>query len=69
MITGIGIGFRYAMAHDTLATDAPEIRWLEIHPENYLWRGGRYESLLADASARFPTAPPTRFLTAHRGAA
>src|SRR5262245_66258238 len=54
LIEGIGLGLRQPIAEATFA-EAPEaLRWLEIHPENYLARGGRYETLLADASARYP---------------
>ncbi|MGD8858773.1 MAG: DUF692 domain-containing protein [Myxococcales bacterium] len=51
---GIGIGLRYAMAARTLAADVPEIRWLEIHPENYVQRGGRFRHVLERARERFP---------------
>lgn len=51
---GVGLGLRHAMAKATLEQAPRELAWLEIHPENYLWRGGRYESLLADARSRFP---------------
>jgi uncharacterized protein (UPF0276 family) len=51
---GIGLGLRQPLAK-ALFADAPSaLTWLEIHPENYLERGGRYETLLADARARFP---------------
>ncbi|MDH5672316.1 MAG: DUF692 domain-containing protein [Myxococcales bacterium] len=53
-IEGIGIGLRYAMARQTLASEVPEIRWLEIHPENYVQRGGRFRHLLEQAAERFP---------------
>ena len=53
-VDGIGIGLRYAMAERTLASDVPEIRWLEIHPENYVQRGGRFRHVLERARERFP---------------
>jgi uncharacterized protein (UPF0276 family) len=53
-VQGIGIGFRYAMARNTLETDVPEIRWLEIHPENYVGRGGRFRQMLERAAERWP---------------
>ena len=52
-VQGIGIGLRYAMATRTLAADVPEIRWLEIHPENYVQRGGRFRHVLDRARERF----------------
>jgi uncharacterized protein len=53
-VEGIGLGFRYAIAQDLLASDIPEIAWLEIHPENYVQRGGRFRHLLEQARARWP---------------
>lgn len=38
-----------------LLAEAPKaLSWLEVHPENYLARGGRYARLLDEARARFP---------------
>lgn len=54
MVHGIGLGLRHRMAAATLNEAPPELAWLEIHPENYLFRGGRYEALLADARTRYP---------------
>jgi uncharacterized protein (UPF0276 family) len=53
-IEGIGIGFRQVMAARTLECAVPEIRWLELHPENYVLRGGRFRHLLDQARERFP---------------
>lgn len=52
-LQGIGIGFRYAMAEELLAAEAPEIRWLEVHPENYVQRGGRFRYRLEQARERY----------------
>jgi hypothetical protein len=55
MWEGIGLGLRLPIAEPLLDGSAPRaVRWLEIHPENYLSRGGRYASLLRDARARYP---------------
>jgi uncharacterized protein (UPF0276 family) len=54
VIEGIGLGLRYAMAEATLGRDVPGLRWLEIHPENYVQRGGRFRHVLERAKARFP---------------
>ena len=54
MIHGIGLGLRQPMAEATLTEAPAALRWLEIHPENFLERGGRYETMLAQAAARFP---------------
>ena len=53
-VKGVGIGLRFAMARRTLQADVPEIRWLEIHPENYVERGGRFRHLLESAAEQFP---------------
>jgi hypothetical protein len=53
-IEGIGIGYRHAMAQRTLEQAVPQIRWLEIHPENYVQRGGRFRHMLERARERFP---------------
>jgi uncharacterized protein (UPF0276 family) len=66
-VEGIGIGLRYAMAEATLACTAPELRWLEIHPENYVQRGGRFRHVLERAAERFSFA--THGLTLGFGAA
>src|SRR5262249_24063477 len=51
---GIGLGLRHALAKGLFESAPRCVRWLEIHPENYLSRGGRYESMLATARARWP---------------
>lgn len=55
-VEGIGIGLRYRMAQETLDAAPPELRWLEVHPENYMERGGRFRSVLEQARERFPIA-------------
>jgi uncharacterized protein (UPF0276 family) len=67
MCEGIGLGLRSPIAAPLFDGSAPPaLRWLEIHPENYLGslayggsvqfeaRGGRYASLLAQARERYP---------------
>jgi uncharacterized protein (UPF0276 family) len=51
---GIGLGYRQAIAERTLQARAPELSWLEIHPENYVERGGRFRHMLEAAAERFP---------------
>ncbi len=51
---GIGLGLRHALAKELFEQSELPVRWLEIHPENYLHRGGRYQSMLNEARARFP---------------
>lgn len=66
-VEGIGIGLRYAMAEQTLSREVPGLRWLEIHPENYVARGGRFRHILERAAEKFPFA--THGLTLGFGAA
>jgi uncharacterized protein (UPF0276 family) len=53
-VQGVGIGLRYAIARGIFESDIPEIRWLEIHPENYVQRGGRFRQVLERAAERWP---------------
>lgn len=54
MIEGIGLGLRSPIAKALFAAPPSELRFLEIHPENYLFRGGHYATLLRETGARFP---------------
>jgi len=54
MLEGIGLGLRQPIASDLFALAPPSLKWLELHPENYLARGGRYATLLRQARERFP---------------
>jgi uncharacterized protein (UPF0276 family) len=53
-IRGIGIGLRQALAARLFESEVPEIRWLELHPENYVGRGGRFRHVLDQARERWP---------------
>jgi len=53
-VGGIGVGLRYALADELLERRPPEVSWVEIHPENYLGRGGRYADILAEAREQWP---------------
>jgi uncharacterized protein (UPF0276 family) len=53
-IGGIGLGLRGPLAEDILGAPPKELEWLEIAPENYLRRGGRYPANLRRALALFP---------------
>jgi uncharacterized protein len=55
-IEGIGLGLRMDLADSLLAQVPAEVQWLEVHPENYLRRGGRYPRTLARALDRWPVA-------------
>jgi uncharacterized protein (UPF0276 family) len=51
---GIGIGLRSPLAQDILERPPPELAWLEICPENYMRRGGRFPTTLAQCAERWP---------------
>jgi uncharacterized protein len=59
-ITGVGLGLRYALVEELLEREAdkriPAIRWLELHPENYMRRGGRWPENLRRVRERWPIA-------------
>lgn len=56
-VEGIGLGLRHEIGAAMLERRPPEIEWVEIHPENYVERGGSFEKLLADAAAIWPVVP------------
>jgi uncharacterized protein len=60
MIQGVGLGLRYALVEELLEREAdkrvPAIRWLELHPENYMRRGGRWPENLRRVRERWPIA-------------
>jgi uncharacterized protein (UPF0276 family) len=53
-VTGVGIGLRYDLATELLERSPDSISWVEIHPENYLDRGGRYQEMLELARREWP---------------
>jgi uncharacterized protein (UPF0276 family) len=53
-VTGIGIGLRYDLAAELLERRPSTVSWVEIHPENYLDRGGRYQEMLELARREWP---------------
>lgn len=53
-LEGIGLGFRQPIAEAMLGADLPELRWVEVHPENYVARGGLYRANLERALAKWP---------------
>jgi len=52
-IEGVGLGLRHDLAEELLEREPDEVRWLEIHPENYIARGGRFELNLERALERW----------------
>ncbi|MBC7174008.1 MAG: DUF692 domain-containing protein [Polyangiaceae bacterium] len=53
-ITGIGVGLRMDMAQAFLEALPKSVRFIEVHPENYIGRGGRYPAILEAARAHYP---------------
>ena len=53
-VEGLGLGLRQPLARELFESPPPALRWLEIHPENYLTRGGQYARMLATARERWP---------------
>ena len=53
-VDGIGLGLRYDLAEELLERKPSEVAWLEIHPENYVDRGGRYQEMLELARRDWP---------------
>ena len=53
-INGIGVGLRFDMARAFLDAKPDCVSWVEVHPENYMRRGGRYRSLLSEAREQLP---------------
>ena len=53
-ICGVGLGLRQRLAEDLFTAELPELAFVEIHPENYLQRGGRFRHMFERARERFP---------------
>ena len=51
---GIGLGLRHDLAEELIAARPEGVHWVEVHPENYIQRGGRYESFLERAQEHWP---------------
>lgn len=53
---GVGLGFRYELANEMLTEPGPDdpVRWVEIHPENYIGRGGLFARHLEQVLDRWP---------------
>ena len=56
IVNGIGLGLRAELGNEMLERAPEEIRWVEVHPENYVRRGGRFATLLARARDVWPVA-------------
>ena len=54
LVEGVGLGLRAPLFRDLMARAPSTLRWIEVSPENHIGRGGFFEAMLADASARYP---------------
>jgi uncharacterized protein (UPF0276 family) len=51
---GVGIGLRAGLFAELMAAPPDELAFVELTPENYLGRGGRYAAMLAAVVERWP---------------
>lgn len=54
---GVGLGLRHDLAAEMFERLPPEVDWVEIHPENYVARGGAFQKNLERALERWPILP------------
>jgi uncharacterized protein (UPF0276 family) len=52
--TGVGLGFRAALAEELLSSTSTGVQFIEVAPENYLGVGGQRGRWLAMAAERWP---------------
>lgn len=53
-ISGVGLGLRIDIAEELLDRAPEQVDWVEIHPENYMRRGGRFAETLRRAAEKWP---------------
>ncbi|MCU0683143.1 MAG: DUF692 domain-containing protein [Polyangiaceae bacterium] len=53
-VRGVGLGLRWPLLDDLLEAPPAGLGWLEIAPENYMRRGGRFADGLARCRERWP---------------
>ena len=51
--TGVGLGLRHELSRELFETRPREVAWVEIHPENFIGRGGTFAAMLEEARARY----------------
>src|SRR3954452_7545234 len=54
MVSGVGIGLRWALVDDLLERPPAELSFIEVAPENFMRRGGRFPAALAACAERWP---------------
>lgn len=52
-VRGVGLGLRHELSRALFDARPDDVKWLEIHPENYLGRGGHFASILDEARASY----------------
>ncbi len=50
---GVGLGLRHELAKELFETRPSEVAWVEIHPENFIGRGGSFAAMLEAARGRY----------------
>ncbi|MCA9602529.1 MAG: DUF692 domain-containing protein [Polyangiales bacterium] len=53
-VAGVGLGLRMEFAEELLGLGPKAVPWVEVHPENYMRRGGRYPAILTRALDTWP---------------
>jgi uncharacterized protein (UPF0276 family) len=53
-VRGVGLGLRWALVEDILERPPPELSFIEVAPENYMRRGGRFPAALSACAERWP---------------
>jgi uncharacterized protein (UPF0276 family) len=56
-VEGVGLGLRHDLAAELFERAPDEVRWLEVHPENYVRRGGSFAKNLERAMDRWALVP------------
>lgn len=50
---GVGLGLRHELSRELFEKRPPEVAWVEIHPENFIGRGGTFAAMLEEARDRY----------------
>jgi uncharacterized protein (UPF0276 family) len=53
-LKGVGVGLRPAFSNALLKDEGDVVQWVEVHPENYIRRGGEAAHRLDRAREKFP---------------
>jgi uncharacterized protein (UPF0276 family) len=53
MTNGVGLGLRHELSRELFDTRPDEVAWVEIHPENFIGRGGSFAAMLEQARSRY----------------